>query len=230
MVAFAKESRIPFCVTASKQILFNIINDRGGADLKRVQFSRVRWERELEGKTLYDWAIAEGLEPTLENGAELVIQAQYRGGANCIFHAMSQEDVNRIMQHPYTAIASDGRLNALGDGHPHPRAYGTFVRVLDKYVKQDSVLSMAEAIRKMTTLPAERMGLSDRGKIAEGYRADLTIFDPQKIREVATFTDPHHYPEGIVHVLVSGEWAIRDGDLVNGKAGKVLKGPGYVRE
>jgi dihydroorotase/N-acyl-D-amino-acid deacylase len=213
-----------------QQILFNIINDRGGADLKRVQFSRVRWQPELEGKTLHDWAIEEGLEPTLENGAELVIQAQYRGGANCIFHAMSQEDVNRIMQHPYTAIASDGRLNALGDGHPHPRAYGTFVRVLDKYVKQDSVLSLAEAIRKMTSLPAERMGLSDRGQIKVGYRADLTIFDPQTIREVATFTDPHHYPEGIVHVLVNGQWAIRDGALLNGTAGKVLRGPGYSEE
>lgn len=213
-----------------KQILFNIINDRGGADLKRVQFSRVRWQPELEGKTLYEWVIEEGMEPTLENGAELVIQAQYRGGANCIFHAMSQEDVNRIMQHPYTAIASDGRLNALGDGHPHPRAYGTFVRVLDKYVKQDSVLSLPEAIRKMTSLPAERMSLSDRGQIKKGYRADLTIFDPASIREVATFTDPHHYPEGIVHVLVNGQWAIRDGELVNGKAGQVLKGPGYDGE
>jgi dihydroorotase/N-acyl-D-amino-acid deacylase len=89
---------------------------------------------------------------------------------------------------------------------------------------------LAEAIRKMTSLPAERMGLSDRGQIKVGYRADLTIFDPQTIREVATFTDPHHYPEGIVHVLVNGQWAIRDGALVNGKAGKVLRGPGYAGE
>lgn len=213
-----------------KQILFNIINDRGGADLKRVQFSRVRWEPALEGKTLYDWATEEGMEPTLENGAELVIQAQYRGGANCIFHAMSEEDVNRIMQHPFTAIASDGRLNALGDGHPHPRAYGTFVRVLDKYVKQDSVLTLAEAIRKMTSLPADRMGLTDRGKIAIGYMADITIFDPNTIREVATFTDPHHYPEGIQYVMVNGQWAIRDANFESGKAGKVLKGPAFAKK
>lgn len=213
-----------------KQILFNIINDRGGADLKRVQFSRVRWEPELEGKTLHDWAIEEGMEPTLENGAELVMQAQFRGGANCIFHAMSEEDVNRIMQHPYTAIASDGRLNALGDGHPHPRAYGTFVRVLDKYVKQDSVLSLKEAIRKMTSLPAERMGFNDRGIIAEGYKADLTIFNPQQIKETATFTDPHHYPEGVIFVMVNGKWAIQDGELTKGKFGKVLRGPAYTKK
>lgn len=209
-----------------KQILFNIINDRGGADLKRVQFSRVRWKRDLEGKTLYDWAVEKGLEPSLENGVQLVIEAQKNGGASCIFHAMDQADVNRIMQHPYTAIASDGRLNALGDGHPHPRAYGTFVRVLDKYVKQDSILSLPEAIRKMTSLPAERMGLTDRGQIQEGYFADLTIFDPAAIREVATFTDPHHYPEGVEYVLVNGKLAIRAGEFLDGKAGQVLYGKG----
>ena len=209
-----------------KQILFNIINDRGGADLKRVQFSRVSWNHDLEGKTLHDWAIEKGLEPSLENGVQLVIEAQENGGASCIFHAMDQADVNRIMQHPYTAIASDGRLNALGDGHPHPRAYGTFVRVLDKYVKQDSILSLPEAIRKMTSLPAERMGLTDRGQIKEGYVADITIFDPNTIREVATFTDPHHYPEGVQYVIVNGQLAIKAGDLINRKAGQGLYGKG----
>lgn len=209
-----------------QQILFNIINDRGGADLKRVQFSRVRWDSTLEGKTLYDWCIKEGLEPSLENGADLVIQAQYRGGANCIFHAMDQDDVNRIMQHPYTAIASDGRLNELGDGHPHPRAYGTFVRVLDKYVKQDSVLSLPEAIRKMTSLPAERMGLDNRGLIKVGYQADITIFDQKAIKEMATFTHPHQYPKGIEYVLVNGQLAIEKSVFQGIKAGAVLLGPG----
>lgn len=209
-----------------QQILFNIINDRGGADLKRVQFSRVSWKRDLEGKTLHDWALEKELEPSLENGVQLVIEAQENGGASCIFHAMDQADVNRIMQHPFTAIASDGRLNALGDGHPHPRAYGTFVRVLDKYVKQDSILTLPEAIRKMTSLPAERMGLRDRGQIKEGFHADITIFDPATIREVATFTDPHHYPEGIQYVIVNGQFAIKAGEFMNGKAGKVLYGKG----
>lgn len=209
-----------------KQILFNLINDRGGADLKRVQFSKVSWKRDLEGRTLYDWAIEKGLEPSLENGVQLVIEAQENGGASCIFHAMDQADVNRIMQHPYTSIASDGRLNALGDGHPHPRAYGTFVRVLDKYVKQDSVLTLPEAIRKMTSLPAERMGFTDRGQIKEGFYADITIFDPKTIREVATFIDPHHYPEGVEYVLVNGQFAIKAGEFINVKAGQVLYGKG----
>ncbi|MEO0337975.1 MAG: amidohydrolase family protein, partial [Bacteroidota bacterium] len=213
-----------------KQILFNIINDRGGADLKRVQFSRVRWDSTLEGQTLHDWCIKEGLEPTLENGADLVIQAQYIGGANCIFHAMDQGDVNRIMQHPFTAIASDGRLNELGDGHPHPRAYGTFVRVLDKYVKQDSVLSLEEAIRKMTSLPAERMGLKNRGMIKVGYQADITIFSQEEIKEMATFTEPHQYPVGIAYVLVNGELAIDQGAFQGVKAGTVLYGPGKKRK
>lgn len=225
--AYRKRIQDPILRDSIKsQILFNIINDRGGADLRRVQFARVSWQPELEGKTLHDWCLEEGLEPTLDNGAELVIQAQFRGGASCIFHAMDQQDVNRIMQHPFTAVASDGRLTAMGSGHPHPRNYGTFVRILDKYVRQDSVLSLPEAIRKMTSLPANRMGLTDRGLIQVGYQADITIFDPLTIKEHATFIEPHQYPTGIQYVLVNGQFAIDEANFKGIKAGETLYGPG----
>ena len=131
-------------------IAFNIINDRGGNDLNRVQLAIVDWDRSLEGRTLHDWAMREGMESTPQTGAELVIEAVRRGGASAIFHAMSEEDVERIMAHPFTMIASDGRLTEPGNGHPHPRWYGTFPRVLGYYARDKGIISLEAAVRKMT--------------------------------------------------------------------------------
>ena len=147
--------------------MFNLINDRGGNDLARVQFAKFNWKPELEGKTLKDWATTEGLEPTIENGAELIMQAQLHRGANCIFHAMSEDDVIKIMQHPKNDGCFRWPASQPGKGHPHPRAYGTFPQVLGYFVREKKVLSLEQAIHKMTGLPAERMGLSDRGILKE---------------------------------------------------------------
>lgn len=204
-------------------IEFNIINDRGGNDLRRVQFSRVSWDPSLEGQTLHDWALREGLEPTPANGARLVIEAVRRGGANAIYHAMAEEDVQAIMRHPFTMIASDGRLVRLGDGHPHPRWYGTFPRVLGHYARERGVIPLAQAVRKMTALPAARMGLRDRGQLREGWFADLVVFDPETVSDRGTFEDPHQYPEGIRWVLVNGRIAVEDGAFRDVRAGRVLR-------
>jgi dihydroorotase/N-acyl-D-amino-acid deacylase len=210
-------------------IIFNLINDRGGNDLRRIQISKFNYLPEYNGKTLYDWALDRGLEPTPENGAELVIEAQINGGASCIFHVMDEGDIKRIMAHPKTMIASDGRLQLLGKGHPHPRAYGTFPRVLGKYVRDEKVLSLSQAIHKMTGLPAARMGLTKRGIIKKGNYADLVIFDPEKIVDKGTFLDPHQYPEGIMYVIVNGNIAIKNKQLLNGTSGKVLRGPAWKK-
>ena len=211
-------------------IVFNIKYDRGGNDLNRIQIARFNWKPHLEGKTLYDWAIEEGLEPTAENGAELIIQGQIKGGASCIYHVMDEADVVRIMQHPYTMHASDGRLSKIGAGHPHPRAFGTFPRVLGHYVREMQVLPLEEAIRKMTGLPAMCVGLTDRGLLKTGYHADITIFDPATIIDKATFEDPNQFPEGVIHVLVNGRSALENGDFLGARHGQVLRGPAYVRE
>lgn len=205
------------------EIIFNILNDRGGEDLKRIQFARVPWNPELEGKTLHDWIVQEGKEPTLETGAEYVILGQQNGGASCIYHAMDENDVENIMQHPLTMIASDGRLSRPGKGHPHPRAYGTFPRVLGKYVGEKKLLSLEEAIYKMTLFPAQTYGIKDRGCIKEGYKADLVIFDRNQIMDKATFIEPHQYPEGINYVLVNGKLAVDQGKFLNQKYGVVLR-------
>jgi dihydroorotase/N-acyl-D-amino-acid deacylase len=204
-------------------IEFNIKYDRGGNDLRRVQFSRVSWDRSLEGKTLYDWAVRDGLEPTPAIGAELVIESVRRGGANGIYHAMDEADVEAIMSHPQTMIGSDGRLVALGDGHPHPRWYGTFPRVLGLYARERGILKLEEAVRKMTSMPARRIGLPERGKVEIGWFADLVVFDSETIIDRATFQDPHQYPVGVEWVLVNGKIAIEDGVYRDVRSGKVLR-------
>lgn len=208
------------------EIAFNIKYDRGGNDLRRVQIAQFDWKPELTGKTLYDWAIAEGMEPSAENGAELVIRAQLHRGASCIYHVMDEADVVRIMQHPFTMHASDGRLSVLNKGHPHPRAFGTFPRILGHYVREKGVLPLEEAIRKMTSLPADRLGLEDRGILREGSYADLTIFNAVTIIDKATFEHPNQYPEGIEYVIVNGKPALENGEFLNQKHGRVLKKTG----
>ncbi|MEK9500461.1 D-aminoacylase [Gemmatimonadota bacterium DH-20] len=200
-----------------------LINDRGGNDLARVQFARVSWDPTLEGATLGDWAEREGLARTPANGARLVVEAMRRGGASAIYHALSEDDVTAIMTHPYTAIASDGRLTQPGEGHPHPRWYGTFPRVLARYVREEGVLGLEEAIRKMTTLPADRIGLPERGRITAGAFADLVLFDPDTVADEATFQDPHRYPSGIPFVVVNGVVTVDDGVFVDLRPGRVLR-------
>jgi dihydroorotase/N-acyl-D-amino-acid deacylase len=204
-------------------IAYNIVTDRGANDLSRVQFAIVGWDESLEGRTMADLAAREGLEPTAENGARLLVDVVRKGGASCIFHAMDQGDVDAIMAHPQTMIASDGRLTAPGIGHPHPRWYGTFPRVLGVYVRERGVLDLETAVHKMTAMPARRMGLADRGEVREGWLADLVVFDPERVIDRATFEDPHRYPEGIPWVFVNGAAQIDGGEYMDVRPGRVLR-------
>jgi len=206
-----------------KEIVFLLENDRGGGDLKRVQFSTVRWKPDLEGRTLYDWVTERGLPATPVAAADLIIEGMLAGGASMVFHVMDEGDVRRIMRHRWTAIASDGRLSQPGNGVPHPRAYGTFPRVLGRYVRELGVLTLEDAVRKMTGLPAARLGLTDRGRIAEGRMADVTVFDPATVADRATFTEPHQYPAGIDYVIVNGQVTVDAGAMTAVRAGRVLR-------
>jgi N-acyl-D-amino-acid deacylase len=228
--AFARRARDPVLRDSiRKGIVFNILNDRGGGDLRRVQFSRVSWERHLEGKTLHDWAVARGLPPTPQTGADLVIEAELKGGANAIYHVLDEGDVRRIMRHPQTMIASDGRLSRPGDGHPHPRAYGTFPRVLGRYVRDEKVLTLEQAVHKMTALPAAELPLADRGILLAGAYADVVVFDPARVADRATFDAPHQYPVGIEFVLVNGALAVDGERFVGTRAGRVLRRSSVVK-
>ena len=136
---------------------------------------------------------------------------------------MDENDVVQIMRHPQTMIASDGRLVKPGNGHPHPRWYGTFPRVLGHYVRERGILTLPNAVYKMTGFPAESLGLIDRGLIKEQMKADITIFNPETIIDKSTFIDPHHYSDGILYVIVNGKLSIDNGEFMGLKAGKVLR-------
>ena len=136
---------------------------------------------------------------------------------------MSEQDVERIMAHPFTMIASDGRLTKPGEGHPHPRWYGTFPRVLGLYAREKGTISLVEAVRKMTSLPAGRLGLRMRGEIREGWFADVVIFDPLVVADQATFEEPHQYPIGINWVVINGKLAVEEGVFRDVRAGRVLR-------
>lgn len=204
-------------------IIFNLENDRGGGDLRRVQFASVSWQRNLEGRTLHDWVVERGMATNTRNAAELVVEGMLKGGASMVYHVLDEGDVERIMKHPMTAIASDGGPQRLGQGVPHPRSYGTFPRVLGHYVRERKVLTLEEAVRKMTSLPAERLGLADRGRIAVGAMADITVFDPATVKDQATFQQPHQYPAGIPWVIVNGVPVVENGAFTSRRPGQVLR-------
>jgi N-acyl-D-amino-acid deacylase len=144
------------------------------------------------------------------------------GGASMVYHFMSDEDVERIMRHPQVGFASDSGVLTPGRGAPHPRGYGNNARVLGEYVRQRKVISLPEAIRKMTSLPAQQFKFAERGLIKEGFAADLVVFDPAKVADPATFEKPHAYATGIPHVLVNGTLVIRAGEHTHARPGKPL--------
>ncbi len=209
------------------EIVYRIEHDRGGGDPQNVVIGLCTWDRSLEGKSLAGILAERETEVTLANAADLVMEIIIRGGARAIYHAMDEADVERIMQHPVTAIGSDGGVSVFGESVPHPREYGTFARVLARYVRERGVLTLEEAVRKMSGATAQRLGLQDRGVLREGLFADIAVFDSATIQDRATFAEPHQYAEGIAYVLVNGTLVVDDGRHTGARPGRVLYGPGH---
>lgn len=189
--------------------------------------SKSSWDTSMEGKNLADLSNERGLEPTPYNAAIVVFDIIKGGGASAVYHAINSDDVDLIMQHPMTSIASDGPLTVFNVGSPHPRTYGTFARVLGTYVRERNIISLEEAIRKMTSLPAKILSIDRRGLIKEGYYADITIFDKNVIADKSTFEDPHQYAVGVHSVIVNGIIVVENGAHNGNRPGKVLRGPAY---
>ncbi|MEU4196046.1 amidohydrolase family protein [Kribbella sp. NPDC026611] len=153
----------------------------------------------------------------------LRILEHHQAAVSVVNHAMSEADVIAVLEHPRTAVASDGWImEATGSGHPHPRNFGTFPRVLGHYARDLGVLSLAEAIRRMTSLPASRLGWTDRGVIRPGAVADLVVLDPARIADKSTYDDPWQLSVGVEHVLIAGQPALADGKPTGRRPGRVL--------
>jgi N-acyl-D-amino-acid deacylase len=197
--------------------------ERGGGDPKNVVIARCDWDTELAGKNLGEVTRQRrGLEPTVENAAETAIWIAEQGGCSGIFHAIDEQDLERILRHPATMIGSDGEIPVFGQAAPHPRSYGTFARVLAVYVREKKTLTLEEAIRKMTSFPAQRLGLLDRGLLRPAMRADIVVFDPSRVRDAATFEKPHQYAEGFSQVIVNGQVVFERQGMTSARPGKVL--------
>ena len=199
-------------------------------DLSYAFVASYRPNPEFNGKNIKEIAkIARGKD-NLDAQIEQFIEMYEKGGAGMVYQAMDERDVQNIMRQPFTMIASDSGVRTFGSGVPHPRGYGNNARVLGRYVRELKIITLEDAIRKMTSLPAQTFGLRDRGLIREGYAADLVIFDDAKIADLATFDKPHQYAEGFSDVIVNGE-IVFDGASMTGKmSGQALYGPGRMYE
>jgi dihydroorotase/N-acyl-D-amino-acid deacylase len=208
-----------------KEVVQAIRLERGGGAARNVQIAWAENDPSIVGKTLEEITRARGLEPTLTNSAEMVLQLLEKGQVRGIFHAISEPDLEAILVDPTTMIASDGEVTVFGRASPHPRSYGTFARVLAVYVREKKLLTLEEAVRKMTSFPAQRVGILDRGVLRPGMKADIAVFDPARIRDRATYENPHQYAEGVSAVLVNGIPVFENGAMTGLRPGVVLRGP-----
>jgi N-acyl-D-amino-acid deacylase len=183
----------------------------------------------LTGMTLAEVAAMRGTAPE-ETAMDLVIEDDSRVG--CVYFTMSEDNVRRKVARPWVSFGSDaGSLAPEGvflKSNPHPRAYGTFARLLGKYVREEGVLSLEEAVRRLTSLPASNLKIKRRGALAPGYYADVVVFHPDEIIDHATFSEPHQYSTGVLQVLVNGVQVLKDGEHTGATPGRAVRGPGWV--
>lgn len=205
-----------------KAEIVDLLAQRGLRDLSFAVVAMHRADPALNGLSMKQVAArrlgSESADAQLEAARAMMLA----GGASMVYHFMSDRDVDRIMQHPQVGFASDAGVIGFGDGMPHPRGYGNTARVLGAYVRGRRVISLEEAIRKMTSLPAGHFRFANRGTIRTGYAADLVLFDAAQIADAATFEAPHGYAAGIPYVVVNGEVVVKEGSQTSARPGQVL--------
>jgi len=180
-------------------------------------------DRKLNGKTVAQAAKLLRGSDSLDDQIETVLEIERRGGASGVFHGMSESDLQKFLVQPLTMIASDSGVRKFGDAVPHPRGYGNNARVLARYVRDLKLLTLEDAIRKMTSLPAKTFHLGPRGELRAGYVADFVVFDPATVADLSTYDDPHHYATGFSDVVVNGVPVIRAGALTGARPGAPVK-------
>jgi N-acyl-D-amino-acid deacylase len=185
----------------------------------------------LTGKTLAEVAAMRGRDP-LETALDLVVEDNSR--VSCVFFTMSEENVRKEVALPWVSFCSDSASLApegvFLKSNPHPRAYGSFARLLAKYVREEKIIPLEEAVRRLAALPADTLKLDRRGRLLPGYFADVVVFDPATIQDHATYANPHQYATGVQHVFVNGVRVIEDGEHTGATPGRVVRGPGWQPE
>ena len=214
-------------------IVERIETDRGGGDPRNVVMAGCSFDGSLAGKNLAEISRARGRSGSAADAAETAIEIQHKGGCSAVYHAISEEDIERILRYPFTMIGSDGEIPTFGVGAPHPRSYGTFARVLARYVRERRALTLEDAVHKMSGLPAARLGLADRGLIRPGMKADVNLIDHAKLR-LAPPTVVGDLPaggkrlmqtaSGYAATIVSGEVVMENGAPTGALPGRLLRG------
>ncbi|MFN3268329.1 MAG: N-acyl-D-amino-acid deacylase family protein, partial [Zestosphaera sp.] len=196
------------------------IPEEGHSDWDKIRISYSESHPEVSGRSIEEISRMWESDP-VSTIAKLLIED--KGLTSVVIHTMNDEDVTKAVSHPLVAIGSDGSVMRFGEGMPHPRNYGTFPRIIARYVRELKVLSLPEAVRKMTSLPARKLGLHDRGLLRPGFKADLVVFNYYTMRDRATFENPHTYSTGVEYLLVNGKLVIREGKYTGVKPGRLLR-------
>lgn len=181
------------------------------------------------GKNISQINTLMGRKSTIPDEIETILDLTAKGGASMVFHSMQEQDVENIMRYPFTMIASDSGIRQFGAGVPHPRGYGSNARVLGKYVRERNVIRLEDAVRRMTSLPAQKFGFKDRGLLKAGMKADIVIFDPRVVEDEATYEKPHAFAKGFKYVLVNGKLTVDNFKHNQTRNGEILYGPAYKR-
>ena len=200
-----------------------ILKKMGREDYSYAVIAKFTPDPSLNGKSIPQAAKLKRGSDSLDEQIEFVLDMERNGGGSGIYHGMSEDDLQAFLRHPLTMFASDGGPRHLGEDIPHPRSYGNNARVLGRYVRELKLLKLEEAVRRMTSLPAQTFRLKDRGVLKAGAWADIVIFDPAKVNDPSAFDDPHHYAEGFSDVIVNGVPVIRDGVLTDARPGGPLR-------
>jgi N-acyl-D-amino-acid deacylase len=201
----------------------------GYTDYSFAAIAQYKPEPSYNGRTISEINRLAERPATIDNEIVTILDMMVEGGAagnsqgaSVVYHYMSMDDVDSIYRYPNTAVASDGHISTFGRGHPHPRSYGTNAKVLADFVRERKVLTLEDAIRRMTSLPARTFSFHDRGIIRPGFVADLVLFDPDTVTDKATFSDPHQYTQGFDYVIVNGVAVVAEGEMTDQRSGQFI--------
>jgi N-acyl-D-amino-acid deacylase len=200
-----------------------LLAERGLKDLSFATVASHGADPTLNGLSMPQVAMKLKGSTTADAQLEAAREMMLRDGASMVYHFMSDDDVERIMRDPHVGVASDSSVLAHGEGVPHPRGYGNNARVLGEYVRKRKVITLEEAVRKMTSLPAQHFRFADRGVLREGLAADIVVFDPARVSDLATFEKPHAYATGIPYVFVNGVLVVKNNEHTGARPGVILR-------
>ena len=204
------------------------LKDRGFKDYSYAYVASYRTDPKFNGKNIAEITQEARGKKKVDDQIEQILEMYDKGGASMVYRTMSEDDVKNIMRQPFTMVASDSSVREFGVGVPHPRGYGDNARVLGHYVRELKLITLEDAIRKMTSLPAQTFNLRDRGQIREGFAADLVIFDENTVTDKATFDQPHQYAEGFQDVIVNGQVVFDGTKMTDSMPGEPLYGNGIL--